>query len=165
MITFKFKVLGQFKTDKFQWYFEDTLPRPRQVKDASEANGLLSKLTSDNFALRVITYNTNKYDLDSKIMIDGGKISVIFDSKKACLIADVDAEFNLSVNNKNEEKDLKELLKLSKLSFHIMEIRVLREDIDQIFGPEGGTVIGGKWEDKTSWPAIEILECSLFKKR
>ena len=110
MITFKFRVLGKFRTKNFQWYSQETLPRPRQVTDASEANDILAKLNRDQFALRVITYNTNKYDLDSKLMTDGGKMSITFDPKRASLIADVDAEFNLTVNDKTEEKELKEIL-------------------------------------------------------
>ena len=66
---------------------------------------------------------------------------------------------------KTEIKELKELFSSKKLSFHVMELRIERDDVFAAFGPEGGVIVGGNWDDKTTWPVVEIVENSLMKKK
>ena len=165
MISLTLNVIGKYKTENFSWYSEETAPRPKIIKSREEALKLLSSLGKNNFALRVITINTNKFDLTAAEMEPGGTFEVALDDSSIALIADVNAKFKLTTKNKEEEKELKELFSSKKLSFHVMELRIERDDVFAAFGPEGGVIVGGNWDDKTTWPVVEIVENSLMKKK
>ncbi len=165
VIKFTLRVNGKFKTENFMWYSEETAPRPKEVVDRGEALRLLDLVESNCFALRVITINTNTYDLTPVNMEPGGSFEVGVDPDAPVLVADVRGDFKLTVKDKQEEKDLRELFSSNKLSFHAMEVRITREGVETFFGPEGGKIAGGRWEDKTTWPAVEILETTLAKRK
>ncbi len=165
MIKFTLRVNGKFKTEKFMWYYEETAPRPKEVVDRGEALRLIGLVESHCFALRVITINTNTYDLVPLNMEPGGVFEVGVDPDAPVLVAAVRGDFKLTVKDRGEEKDLRELFSSSKLSFHAMEVRVVREGVMTFFGAEGGTIAGGRWEDKTTWPAVEIVQNTLASRK